>query len=263
MASELLKRSLRLIAPAVFWLGLWFLGARLVDQPLFLPGPGLVFSTLWKLMGTALFWRHVFATLLRVLWGTLAGVLAGVLLGVATHFSPLCDTLLSPAVRVVRAAPVVSFIVLVLLWAGSDRVPVIICAMMVAPVVWEDLRAGLASPGGDLLEMAAAYDLGPWRKVRYLYLPACLPYLKSGLLSSLGLAWKSGVAAEVLCTPRRAVGTQVYYAKLYLETPSLFAWTCMVVVLSLVLERAVRRALGTPSRPGRKPGPARRKEGGK
>ena len=244
MHSNLIKKSIRLIAPAVFWLGLWVLAARIIDQPLFLPGPGLVFSTLRELMGTTLYWRHVSATLLRVVSGTLLGIAAGVILGIVTHLSALLDALLSPAVRVVRAAPVVSFIILILLWAGSDKVPVIICAMMVMPVVWENLRAGLKSPDRDLLEMASAYRMGALRKARYIYLPACLPYLKSGILSSLGLAWKSGVAAEVLCTPRRAVGTQVYYSKLYLETPSLFAWTVTVVALSLLLEWIIRRALG-------------------
>ncbi len=243
MHSDPLKKTLRAIAPAVFWLGLWVLISRLIDQSLFLPGPGLVLATLWDLAGTGTFWAHVAATLLRVVTGTLLGVACGVILGAVIGFSPVLDCLLSPAVRVVRAAPVVSFIVLIILWAGSDRVPVIICAMMVTPVVWENLRAGLASPSREILEMASAYSMGPLRKLRYIYLPASLPHLRSGILSSLGLAWKSGVAAEVLCTPRRAVGTQVFYSKLYLETPALFAWTFTVVALSLVLELIVRTAL--------------------
>ncbi len=243
MRGKPLKTLIRLLAPAVFWLGLWLLAAALIDQPLFLPGPGLVFSTLWELLGTGRFWEHVLWTLLRVVSGTLLGVLGGVSAGVLTAFLPPADALLSPALRVGRAVPVASFIVLLLLWVGSDWVPVAVSAMMVTPVVWEDVRAGLASPGHDLLEMARAYGMGRFRRFRTVYLPAALPYCRTGILSSLGLAWKSGVAAEVLCTPRRAVGTQVYYAKLYLETPSLFAWTVTVVALSLLLEKAVRRAL--------------------
>lgn len=243
MRSKRLKKLIRLLAPALFWLGLWVFAARLVGQPLLLPGPKLVLSTLWDLMGTAAFWRHAAATLWRVVSGALWGILAGVVLGAATHTSRALDVLLSPAIRVIRAAPVVSFILLILLWAGSDKVPVIISAMMVMPVVWENLRAGLASPGRELLEMARSYDMGLPRRARFIYLPAALPYLKSGILSSLGLAWKSGVAAEVLCTPRRAMGTQIFYAKLYLETPALFSWTLTVVVLSLIIEGLIRFAL--------------------
>lgn len=234
---------IRLLAPAVFWLGVWQLAAMAVDQTLFLPSPAQVAVTLWRLAGTGRFWLDTALTLLRIVSGTVLGVAAGVLLATLTHISAIADALLSPAVRVLRAAPVVSFIILIILWAGSDRVPVIICAMMVTPVVWENLRAGLASPSPELLEMAKAYRMGRAREYRYIYLPASLPYLRSGVLSSIGLAWKSGVAAEVLCTPREAMGTQISWTKLYLEIPSLFAWTVVVVALSLVVERIVRGAL--------------------
>lgn len=244
MLSKALRKTIRFIAPAFFWLGLWVFAAWKIDQPLFLPGPSLVLSTLRELASTGRFWRHTAATIARIVSGAAGGVLAGIVLGALTHFISTMDVLLSPAIRVIRAAPVVSFIILIILWAGSDKVPVIICAMMVMPVVWENLRAGLSSPGQELLEMSRAYDIGSLRRARYIYMPAALPYLRSGILSSLGLAWKSGVAAEVLCTPREAIGTQVYYSKLYLETPSLFAWTLVVVALSLVLEWMIRLSLG-------------------
>ena len=237
------NKLLKILAPAVFWLGLWQLAAMAVGQSLLLPSPLQVGARLWELAGTALLWQSALATLFRIVAGTLLGVAAGAALAVLTHVSRLADILLSPAVRVLRAAPVVSFIVLIILWAGADKVPVIICAMMAAPVVWENLRTGLASPSPELLEMAAAYRMGPLRRARYIYLPAALPYLRSGVLSSIGLAWKSGAAAEVLCTPRRALGSQIYWSKLYLEIPSLFAWTAVVVALSLAVEALVRRAL--------------------
>jgi NitT/TauT family transport system permease protein len=57
--------------------------------------------------------------------------------------------------------------------------------------------------------------------------------------TSIGLAWKSGVAAEALVWPKLAIGTQIYNTKLYLETADLFGWTLMVIVLSLLLEKLV------------------------
>lgn len=61
------------------------------------------------------------------------------------------------------------------------------------------------------------------------------------MVTSLGLAWKAGIAAEVLCTPKGAIGTQLYNAKIYIETTDLFAWTFVVVILSLLLEFAFVR----------------------
>ncbi len=242
-ASTTLKKAVKIAAPVIFWLGLWQLASCVLGKPLLLPSPVEVLKTLTALAGTARFWRFTGATLLRILSGTLLGVMSGTLLAALTHFSPAADVLVSPALRVLRATPVVSFIILIILWTGADLVPVVICALMVAPVVWENLRAGLASPDPALLEMAAAYGMGPGRKLSYIYIPAALPYLRSGVLSSMGLAWKSGVAAEVLCIPREAVGTQIYWSKLYLEIPALFAWTVVVAALSMVLELLARRAL--------------------
>ncbi len=234
---------MKTVAPAFFWLGLWQFSAVLVGKSLILPSPLLVAQTLWELAGTGQFWLSALWTLGRIAAGTALGVALGAALAAVTHVWTPADILLSPAVRVVRATPVVSFILLVYLWAGSGRVPTLICAMMVTPVVWENLRAGLASPAPELLEMARAYRMGRARKIRYIYLPAALPYLRSGVLSSIGLAWKSGVAAEVLCIPRRALGTQIYWSKLYMEVPSLFAWTAVVVALSGAVEGLARRAL--------------------
>ena len=242
-ASTTVKKIIRLLAPVIFWLGLWQLVSMWLGKPLLLPSPAEVARTLCSLAVTGAFWLSTGATLLRIVSGTLLGVLAGVLLALLTHFSAPLDALLSPAVRVLRATPVVSFIILIILWTGSNYVPVVICAMMVTPVVWENLRAGLSSADPELLELSMAYSMTPSRRLKYIYAPAALPYLRSGVLSSMGLAWKSGVAAEVLCIPRTAIGTRIYWSKLYLEVPALFAWTAVVLVLSITLERIVRRAL--------------------
>ena len=65
----------------------------------------------------------------------------------------------------------------------------------------------------------------------------------SACRSSLGLAWKAGIAAEVLSVPGHSIGKHLFEAKLYFETEELFAWTLAVIVLSLVIERLVLRAV--------------------
>ena len=172
-------------------------------------------------------------------WGTALGALLAAL----TFLSPWAHRVFAPAVRVVRATPVASFILLVLLWTGRDRVPVIIAALMVLPVVWENLSRGLRETDPQLLEMGRLYRFSRWKLVRLIYLPSLRPYFLSAVTTAMGLAWKSGVAAEVLCLPRQAIGAQVYYTKLYLEIPELFAWTVVVVALSLALEKLLRTLL--------------------
>ena len=241
--KKVLKKSLRIVIPPVFWLGVWQLAAMAVGLELLLPGPAAVGKHLLALMRTADFYLSAGATLWRVFLGLLWGGLAGAALALLTHLSPWADAVVSPAVRVVRATPVVSFILLIYLWVARTAVPWVIAGLMVLPVMWGSLTAGLASLDQNLLELGRAYRFAPLKQLRLIWLPSLRSHFSAGLLTAFGLAWKSGVAAEVLCPPDRAVGSRLQQAKLGLETADLFAWTLTVVALSLALERVLRRAL--------------------
>lgn len=234
---------LQAVVPPVFWLGVWQLAAWWVGRDLLLPGPAAVGRSLLSLAGTADFWLSVGATLGRVFLGLAWGTAAGTALAFLTHFSPWADRIVSPAVRVVRATPVVSFILLVYLWVARAAIPWVIAGLMVLPVVWGSLTAGLGSIDGKLLEMGRAYRFSRLKMLRLIYLPALRPHVEAGLLTAFGLAWKSGAAAEVLCPPAWAVGSRLQQAKLALDTPELFAWTLTIVALSLLLEGLLRRGL--------------------
>ena len=250
-----MRRIGRVLLPVLFWLGVWQLTAAAVGQELLLPGPAAVGRRLLELAAGAVFWQTALASLLRIFGGLLLGVALGALLAGLTAWVPLLDWVLTPAVKVVRATPVASFILLVYLWVERGRVPGLISALMVLPVVWGNVTRGIAETDPRLLELARAYGFGRGRTLRRIYIPSVLPYFASGCRTALGLAWKAGVAAEVLCQPQNAIGTQIYNTKYYLETPSLFAWTLVVIALSFLLEWAVggllRRAEGLEG--GRRP----------
>lgn len=244
MKPDLKTKSARILLPAAFWLAIWCLAAACVDQPLLVPSPIAVLRRLGELAAAPLFWRSTLVSLLRIFCGALAGTILGTLCAVLTSRFRLADWILAPAIRLVRATPVASFIILVLLWVSTGKVPGVISALMVLPVVWESVSAGIRSADPQLLELARSYQFSRCKQMCYVYLPAVRPHFAAGVCTAIGLAWKSGVAAEVLCLPKAAIGTQVYYSKIYLETPSLFAWTAVVIVLSMLLERIVRRLLG-------------------
>ena len=248
-AKPLKKLLYALPAPA-FWLGVWQVCALLVDRrvngrgnELLLPYPASVWTALTAMAGTGEFWGAVLTSLGRIALGLVWGAALGALLAVLTCASPWADRLLSPAVRVVRAAPVASFILLVLLWAGRERTPAIIAALMVLPVVWDSLSRGIQAVDKKLLELAQCYRFSRWKTLTLIYLPSLRPHILSALTTATGLAWKSGVAAEVLCLPEPSLGQQIYYTKYYLDIPELFAWTAVTVALSMVLERILRTCL--------------------
>ena len=235
----MVKKIGKVLLPVVFWGVVWQMAAAAVGKELLLPGPGLVLGRLVELAGTAVFWQTAGATLMRVFGGLLAGVALGAGLAGCTFAVPVLDWVLSPAVKLIRATPVASFILLLWLWVETGKVPGVISCLMVLPVVWGNVVKGLAETDPQLLELAGAYGFGRWKTVRLVYVPSALPYFANGCRTALGLAWKAGVAAEALCLPKAAIGTQVYFSKLYLETADLFAWTLVVVGLSFLLEWGV------------------------
>lgn len=236
--------KLRTATAGLFWLAVWQLAAWRINSPLFLPGPLAVAGRLGQLVQTLLFWQTAGLTLCRVLLGMLWGTVLGVVLACLACASRWLDAILSPAVRVVRATPVASFILLVFLWTDRGQVPVIIAALMVLPVVWGNVVRGIRECDPKLLEFAKAYRFSRFKTARLVLLPAVKPYFFSAVTTSMGLAWKSGVAAEALVWPKLAIGTQIYNTKFYLETADLFAWTVAVIALSLALEKLISTLMG-------------------
>ncbi len=230
------RKALKLTAALLFWLGIWYLAAALIGKEIFLPFPHTVIIRLFELAKTAGFWLTAAASLLRILTGFAVGVSFGVALAALTAKSSAADTLLSPAIRAVRATPVVSFILLAYLWLDNDTIPVFIALIMVVPVVWQNTAAGISSLDRELSEMALVFRLSPSKKLFKVILPQLYPHLYSGALSSLGLAWKSGIAAEVISYPKIAIGKAMNDAKVLLETADVIAWTVVVVALSLTAE---------------------------
>ena len=182
-AKPLKKLLYALPAPA-FWLGVWQACACLVDRhvggrgnELLLPYPVSVWNALVSMIGTGDFWAVVLASLGRIALGLGAGIVLGAMLALLTCASPWAERLLAPAIRVVRAAPVASFILLVLLWTGRNRVPAVISAMMVLPVVWDSLCRGIQSIDPKRLELARVYRFSRWKTLWLIGLPSLRPHI--------------------------------------------------------------------------------------
>lgn len=233
---------------AAFYLALWQLAAILVGQPLLVPGPGEVFQRLFALAGTAPFWRALLASMGRVAAAFLMGVALGAALAVATQRWRWSGFLIAPLLSALRATPVSSFIILALVWMGAGAVPVFTGLIMTLPIVWGNVSQAIGSLDPAYEEMARVFALKPLKRLRYLYLPQIMPSFASACTTSLGLTWKAVIAAEVLGTPKLAMGSAMYSAKIYLETAELFAWTLVVILLSVAFERIFARLMAALTR---------------
>ena len=229
-------RTIRAWAVLV-WLALWQLGAMAIDQQIILVSPLRVLSRLWELIPTPDFWGSIAYSLVRITAGFLLGVAAGTVLAALSARFRRVEELLAPALLAIKSIPVASFIILALILFSSRNLSVLISFLIVLPVLYTNILSGIRAADPQLLEMARAFRIPTLRSIRYVYLPQVLPYFQSACGSALGLCWKSGIAAEVIGMPDGSIGEQLQQAKIYLNTPDLFAWTLVIVLVSLAFEK--------------------------
>ena len=231
------KTLLKIIAVAAFWIAVWWLAAKRVGVDFLLPSPLSVGKELLRLLPDASFWLITATSLLRMIWGILISLILGTLLAYLLSVSRLLRALLSPVISAIKATPVASFIILALLWLNRDILPVFITVLIVVPIVCANVLEGISSVDRELCEVATVYRFSLPKKLLRLYVPSVAPFFLAACRSSIGMAWKAGMAAEILATPQNAIGTELYFAKTYFETPTLFAWSLVVILLSLIIEK--------------------------
>lgn len=232
-----MKKKLIAAGSVVFWLAAWELAAILVGKSVLLASPFEVVGRLSALIPEKTFWLSVFFTAGRVLLGFFLGTAVGVLFAAAAGKLPWVERLLAPLISCVKSIPVASFTILALIWISSRNLSVLVAFLIAVPVVYSNLLEGIRSLDRGLSEMAALFRIPPLRRLIGVYLSQLLPYFRSAARLAIGLCWKSGVAAEVIGVPNGSIGERLYSSKIYLETADLFAWTIVVILVSLLCEK--------------------------
>ncbi len=237
------RRIARVACIAAFWFTVWQAAAVAVGKPLLMPSPAETFSALGGLAVQSHFWVSIGATFYRVVVGIAISLVSGVLLALVASRSEALQSLLRPVVAAVKSTPVVSIIVLALVWFSSSTVPIVSCVLLCFPIFFANTLAGIQGVDKELLELAAVFRVRKSRVLREIVVPSVMPGIYSALSICLGFSWKSIVAAEVLSSPKYSLGYELYKTKLYLETPELFAWTLAIIVISLAVEKGLKRLL--------------------
>ena len=214
---------LRRAGAVAFWLVVWQLASMAVGSELLLAGPMAVLVRLVELMPTAGFWSVVGFSLTRIAVGFAVALALGLVLGLLAQRRHALAELLAPAVGFLKSVPIVCVIVLLLMWVGSTRVSAIAVFLAVFPAIYFSVLEGrsAADPGlGELLRVMGVpgrrrFLADTWQQL--------LPYLVATCRNACGMAWKAGVAAELIGSPRGSMGERIYQAKLLLETGDLLS----------------------------------------
>ena len=221
----------------LFALAVWQAVAMLVHSAMLLASPVQVTQRLFTLIIEPDFFATVLYSFGRIVLGFLAAVLLGILAAVAAGRFRAVEYLLWPFVLTVKSVPVASFIILFLIWLTFGQLTVFISFLIAFPLIYSNVLQGIKSTDGKLKELADLYRV-PWgRRLIYLYIPAVKPFLLSACTVGAGMAWKAGVAAEVIGIVTGSIGEKLYDAKIYFQNADLLAWTIVIVLLSVLTEK--------------------------
>ena len=236
MLNKLLKKTCILL----FWIAVWQGLALIVDFELIFPTPLSTLKALILLGKNPLFYHAVFSSLYRIILGFSLGVLVGFSGALISERFKIVSEIFSPILKILKAVPVASFIILAFYWLKSDKVPILICFLMVLPMIWLTVETALNNIDKNYLELAKVYRLSPLKTFFKIKIPFIMPNFLSTMLTALGFAWKSGVAAEIICIPPDSLGGMIQSSKSVLLTPEVFALTIVVILLSIILEWIVK-----------------------
>lgn len=233
---------LRILAFALALL-LWQVAAMAVGEQVLLASPLSVLGELFAILTASKSYAVIFTSAARILSGFFAGFLLAAVLAVLASRFPILETLLFPYMITIRSIPVASFIVVAWVFLDAKALSGFISFLIVLPVVYNNLQEGLHARDRALDEMASVYSIPFGRRLFYILRPQLRPTLLSATETSVGLSWKSGIAAEVIAMTSHTIGENIYNSKVWLDTPALFAWTVVIVLASLASEKLILLAL--------------------
>lgn len=219
------------------WLAIWTLASLAIGHQIILPTPFAVLTRLGALLLTADFWLSIAMSFWHIVGGFLLAVIFGALLAVAAARFRLVDDFLAPFMAIVKATPVASFIILMLVWISTANLSVVASFLMGVPIVYSNLSEGIRQTDPKLLEMAKVFRLSKRTVLRYIYVSQVLPFFRAAASTALAFCWKAGVAAEIIGIPDGTIGEKLYKAKIYLQIPDVFAWTIVIIAVSFAFER--------------------------
>ncbi|MCL1901708.1 MAG: ABC transporter permease subunit [Firmicutes bacterium] len=243
MKNQALQKFLIILGVTLFWLVVWQLISLAINSVIILASPLQVAEALFELIQVLSFWLAVFSSLLRVVSGFLLALFFGTALAFLCYFFKVAEWFIKPIILLFKTVPVAALTILIFFWISGKEISVIVSFIMVMPIFFVNIYNGLKATDIKMLQMADTFKLKTHKKIKFIYFPQIKSFFIAATSSGIGIAWKSAIAAEIIAQPKDTIGYNINTAKIYLEMPEVFAWTAVVIVLSLLMEFGIKRLL--------------------
>lgn len=234
---EFLKRNSGRIISVAIWLVIWQTVSMVTGLDLLLASPVSVCSSLFGMFTVKSTYSIIFNSFFNITAGYVCAFLAGSAGAVLAGKNSFVRSFLSPLLTLMKSLPMASFIILLLIWFGQERVALLTSFIVAFPLVYSGVLSGISKRDRQLIEMSEIYGVSVVRRICWIDIPQILPVAKPDFIMAAGMCLKAGVSAEVIGLATGTIGEQMYYSKLYIDTSGLFAWSIVAVCLSILWEK--------------------------
>lgn len=235
-----LFKHISVIISAFLWLLIWEISALLVNKSFLFPGAIETLGKLFTLLIDSDYWIAISISILRIFTGLLLGIIFAIITVIICRVFPITHTFISIGMTVIKSTPVAAVIMILWMFIDSQLLPIAIALLMVCPIIWQNLMNGFGAINNELEELTIIFNFTQAKKLKYLIIPTLQRFFIPAVLTSVGLAWKAGIASEIISYAKLSIGKNIYDAKWMFDGPAMLAWTLSVVLISLILENAIK-----------------------
>lgn len=219
----------------------WQLLSWQMAQPQLIPSFPDLIRALLRLVYTPGFLVSMGTTCLRACVGLLLSLAAASITAFLLNRSEAIRFLFMPWLSLLRSVPVISFILLALIFLNPEMIPLLIAFLTMYPLLTENLLKGLMNRRDSWKILARQFHLNAWNRLFQINYPQLKPYLFSGLASAVGFGWRAIIMGEVLSQCVDGIGKRMKEAQVFIDVPELIAWTLVAIVLSWLTDKLISR----------------------
>jgi NitT/TauT family transport system permease protein len=209
----------------------WWLAANSIANNILLPYPWDVALAMFAQLQQSDFYKSILFTLFRLFQGLILALLFGVFSGYVCALRKRIDDYFMPIITAMKTIPNISFIIIALIWLGSEKSVLLITFLILFPIFFEAAKMGVTSVDKRLLDVLLMYPETRANRFKNVYGPNMLPYVLSSLKAGVSLGFKVAIMSEVLGQVQTGIGKSMFLGKLYLDTTAIFAWTVWIILI--------------------------------
>lgn len=234
------KKLIYLILGVIIFISLWYFTALKINSEIVFPNIPNILKKFAEIISEKSFYKDLSSSLIRVLITFTLSFLLAFIIGISAGIFQPIRYILIPIINFIRTIPIIPLILVAIIWFDNNTVPIFVSMLVIFPIMYDSITNGIINVDQKLIEMSMSYNVSLKTQIINLYIPYIKPYIFTGISQSMGITWKSILAAEILALPAFGIGTKLYESHLYLDSVSLFAYCLIAIIFNGIFEIIIR-----------------------